>query len=150
MTAADSSEPAASTNAQRLDKWLFFARLVKTRTLAAALISSGKTRVNRMRVDKPSHPVRPGDVVTALINRRPRVLRILACGERRGPASEAQRLYEELTPAPDATKPLARPEDDRGSALTPQRVGQRAAGAGRPTKRDRRTIDRLRGGGDHR
>ncbi|WP_342643622.1 RNA-binding S4 domain-containing protein [Rhodoligotrophos ferricapiens] len=82
---------------QRIDKWLVYARLVKTRSLAVELLEHGRVRVNRERIRKPSHIVGAGDVLTVSLPRGVRVLRILACGERRGPASEAQGLYEELT-----------------------------------------------------
>jgi ribosome-associated heat shock protein Hsp15 len=79
--------------AQRLDKWLWFARVVKSRTLAAQLVGGGKVRVNRMRILKPSHLLRPGDVLTIALRGEVRVLQVLAIGERRGPPQEAQRLY---------------------------------------------------------
>lgn len=140
---------ANAAAAQRLDKWLWFARLAKTRTLAAAVVTAGKIRVNRVRVDKPSYAVRPGDVLTAALNRNVRVLRVVAPGSRRGPASEAQRLYEELTPGVDATKPLARLDALPAAAMAGEgAAGQRLKGLGRPTKRDRRQIDRLRKGLD--
>ncbi|MGB3718021.1 MAG: RNA-binding S4 domain-containing protein [Hyphomicrobiaceae bacterium] len=118
--------------AQRLDKWLWFARVVKTRSLATALVQSGKVRVNRIRTDKPSHTIRPGDVITVTAHSRVRVLKVLATGERRGPATEARELYEELTPPPTAF-------EGHEAELGPQR----APGSGRPTKRDRRAIERL-------
>lgn len=115
-------------NAQRLDKWLWYARALKSRTQAADLVLAGKVRINRERVEKPSQVVRPGDVLTAIIGGRVRVLKVLAPGDRRGPASEARLLYEDLSPPPAVSEPAP---------------GARAAGAGRPTKRDRRAIDRL-------
>lgn len=118
--------------AQRLDKWLWFARVVKTRSLATALVQSGKVRVNRIRTDKPSHTIRPGDVITVTAHSRVRVLKVLATGERRGPATEARELYEELNPPPTAF-------EGHEAELGPQR----APGSGRPTKRDRRAIERL-------
>ena len=124
-------------SSQRLDKWLWFIRLVKSRTLAATLVASGKIRVNKLRVDKPSHSVKVGDVITAAVGREIRILKVAALGERRGPAPEAQTLYEELTPVADATKSQA------GAGAAGQ--GQRASGSGRPTKRDRRALQRLKG-----
>lgn len=85
---------------QRLDKWLWFARLVKTRTLAAELVAAGKVRINRERATKPSRPIHAGDVITAAIHGRVRVLRVLAAGTRRGPAAEARELYEDMSPPP--------------------------------------------------
>ncbi|GAB4227423.1 MAG: RNA-binding S4 domain-containing protein [Methyloligellaceae bacterium] len=121
----------AQPKGQRLDRWLWFARLVKTRTLAARLVSSGKVRVNRERELRPGRQVREGDVITAVAHGRVRIFKVLAAGARRGPAAEARTLYEDLTPAPaPGAKPLA--------AAAP---AQRLRGSGRPTKRDRRRID---------
>ena len=124
-------DPAAETAAtQRLDRWLWFARFVKSRTLAAKLVASGKVRVNRERAQKASRLVRAGEVLTFPLGPHIRVIKILAPGTRRGPASEAQQLYEYLSPpAPVAPKPEA---------------GERDKGAGRPTKAERRQIDRLK------
>jgi ribosome-associated heat shock protein Hsp15 len=120
------------SEAQRLDKWLWFARVVKTRTMAAALVAGGKVRVNRQRAERPSQSVRPGDVVTVAAHSRVRVLRIKAPGVRRGPAAEAATLYEDLT-ASQGT-PAAGPA---GEADRP------VPGGGRPTKRDRRMLERI-------
>lgn len=81
---------------QRLDKWLWFARFAKTRTLAAKLVSEGRVRVNGDRTTVPAKAVRVGDVLTIAAPHRTAVLRILAEGERRGPAPEAAGLYETL------------------------------------------------------
>jgi ribosome-associated heat shock protein Hsp15 len=114
---------------QRLDKWLYCARLVKTRTAAARLIEEGKVRVNGVRAMKPSRLVLPGQVVTATPSGRLRIVRVVAAGTRRGPASVARALYEDLTPE------------------VPQEAGPTQGRKGRrPTKRDRRRIDALRGG----
>lgn len=85
---------------QRLDKWLWFARIVKSRTLAQKLIASGAIRVDSERTTSTDHRVGPGMVLTFMLNDRVRVLRILDPGTRRGPASEAQALYEDLSPEP--------------------------------------------------
>jgi ribosome-associated heat shock protein Hsp15 len=82
---------------QRLDKWLWFARVVKSRTLAAELVVLGKVRVNRIRAVKASQTLRPGDVVTLVLAGRVLVLKVLAPGVRRGPATEARRLYQPLS-----------------------------------------------------
>lgn len=136
-------EPAVA--AQRLDKWLWFARLAKTRTQAAALVTGGRIRVNRERVDKPGTTVKAGDVVTATLNRQVRVVRIAGFIDRRGPAGEAADLYEELTPAAEGTKSHARasPGSAAAGAEAP-RHAERRPGAGRPTKRERRDLDRLK------
>lgn len=86
------------SDSQRIDRWLWHARLVKTRSLAAALVAAGHVRLNRVRVVKPSHPVRLGDVVTAGLPGGVRVLRVEAFAERRGSATAAQALFAELTP----------------------------------------------------
>jgi ribosome-associated heat shock protein Hsp15 len=78
---------------QRLDKWLWFARVMKSRTAAAQLVESGKVRVNRARVVKPSHSLRRGDVLTIALRGEVRVIEVLAMGLRRGPPQEAQLLY---------------------------------------------------------
>jgi ribosome-associated heat shock protein Hsp15 len=89
----------------RLDKWLWAARFFKTRDLAAEVIESGHLRVNGQRCQKPGHAVSPGDVLTFAQSRRIRVIRVLALGERRGPAAEAQELYHDL--APETEDPLS-------------------------------------------
>lgn len=87
---------------QRLDKWLWFARFAKTRTLAAKLVTDGFVRVNGRRVGVPAKTVGPGDVLTVAAPHRTAVVRIVAPGQRRGPAPEAQRLYTDLDPRDDA------------------------------------------------
>jgi ribosome-associated heat shock protein Hsp15 len=83
---------------QRLDKWLFFSRAVKSRTLAQKLIEAGFVRVNSDRTTHTDHQVGPGDVLTMTLGKRLIVWRILDIGTRRGPATEAATLYEDLTP----------------------------------------------------
>ncbi len=134
MTRPADAGPAADT-AQRLDKWLWFARIAKSRTLAATAVTDGKIKVNRVRAEKPSQTIKIGDVITSRISRTVRVLRVAGIGHRRGPASEAQALYEDLTPPPQP------PGLTVGSSPDSQAWGARTAGAGRPTKRDRRLID---------
>jgi ribosome-associated heat shock protein Hsp15 len=82
---------------QRLDKWLWFARMARTRSAAAQLVSQGHVRVNGQRIVQPSKAVKPGDVLTIALERDVRLLRIAAPGVRRGPFSEAQTLYDELS-----------------------------------------------------
>ena len=120
---------------QRLDKWLSFARIVKSRSLGAKLAVSGRVRINRDKATQASDMVRPGDVLTVTLDRRIIVYRVLDPGVRRGPAEEARKLYEDISPPPapkDPTLPDAIP------AL-------RDEGSGRPTKKERRETDRLRG-----
>ncbi|MGH8722151.1 MAG: RNA-binding S4 domain-containing protein [Burkholderiales bacterium] len=83
----------------RLDKWLWQARFFKTRTLAAQLIERRRLRINREVVTKAHYRVRPGDVLTFPQGATVRVVRVLALGTRRGPATEARSLYEELSGA---------------------------------------------------
>jgi ribosome-associated heat shock protein Hsp15 len=85
---------------QRIDKWLFFARVVKSRSLAAKLVQAGRVRVNRDKVEQAAHVVKAGDVLTITLDRRVLVYRVAACGTRRGPAEEARRLYEDASPPP--------------------------------------------------
>ncbi|MGD9670434.1 MAG: RNA-binding S4 domain-containing protein [Hyphomicrobiaceae bacterium] len=147
MALDDEQHKSVLGSGQRLDKWLWFARVVKSRTLAAGLVTSGKVRVNRQKIDKPAHAVKIGDVVTVSVGRKVRILKVVASGIRRGPASEAQGLFEELTPNSASPNPDMQRTDAAGSARAPSLVPQaeRGAGTGRPTKRDRRLIDHLRG-----
>ncbi|MFL6722718.1 MAG: RNA-binding S4 domain-containing protein [Sphingomicrobium sp.] len=80
----------------RLDRYLFFIRLVKSRTLAQAIIQAGNIRIDGKRVAKTSEEVRVGSVVALPLHGQVRVLRVLALPQRRGPASEARTCYEEL------------------------------------------------------
>ena len=82
---------------QRIDRWLWHARLVRTRSDAAALAGSGYVRVNGMRIDAPGRMVRTGDVITVALDRRVRVVKVRGFRERRGPAGTGETLYEELT-----------------------------------------------------
>ena len=106
----------------RVDKWLWQARFVKSRALAAKLVEGAGVRVNTNRIAKPAYNVGTGDVLTFAIGERVVVVRILALGTRRGPAAEARELYEDLSPPPPP-KDLSRPVPVSG---------------GRPDKRDRR------------
>ena len=81
---------------QRLDKWLWFARLAKSRTLAAKLVGDGFVRVNGQRADTPAKAVAIGDVLTVALSRTTTVVRVEGLGVRRGPAPEARQLYSEL------------------------------------------------------
>ncbi len=97
MSGSEPSVPEPSSEeGLRLDKWLWQARFFKTRALAAALAERRKIRINRMLITKPHYRVRPGDVLTFPQGRTIRIVRVLALGTRRGPASEAQALYEEV------------------------------------------------------
>jgi ribosome-associated heat shock protein Hsp15 len=107
--------------------------------LAQSLIERGKVRLNRQKVDKASTVVKKGDVLTLTLGPSVRTVEIRGIGERRGPAPEAQRLYAELMLE---TREGARPpqREQPGGAV----AVQRPAGTGRPTKKDRRLIDKLK------
>ena len=111
---------------QRIDKWLWHARTVRTRTGAAALVEGGLVRVNGIRIDAASRPVRAGDVVTVALD-RVLVMKVLGFSERRGGAADAAILYENLQPAMPAAA-AARSESP----------------GGRPDRRERREIMRLK------
>jgi ribosome-associated heat shock protein Hsp15 len=141
------AKAVAAASSQRIDKWLWFARIVKTRTLAAELVASGKVRLNRARVEKPSQSVRLADVLTVVASRQVRLLKVTGLGERRGPSATARSLYEELTPEADTLKPLAhsasQPRSGAGPHPGERPPGERPKGSGRPTKKERRQIYRL-------
>jgi ribosome-associated heat shock protein Hsp15 len=116
----------------RVDKWLWAARVFKTRSLATDACNGGKVDLNE-EAAKPAKAVRPGDVVrVTLAQGRKRILKVTALGERRGSAEVARTLFEDLTP-PEPPRPPQPPRP------------LREPGAGRPTKRERRELDRLRG-----
>ncbi len=123
------------TGRLRADKWLWFARVVKTRSAAAKLCEDGSVRLNGTRLDQAHKPVKPGDVLTIALAGRVKVLKVVSLAERRGPYSEAQHIYEDLSPEPPRFDP-------------PSPVVVRDAGSGRPTKAERREIDRLKGRDD--
>lgn len=112
----------------RLDKWLWFARFFKTRSLSAARVAAGDVRVNGERVTKRATTVQAGDVLTFAIGQHVRVIEVVAIGSRRGPAPEAQALYTDMSPEPAPRE-------------TPVHENPRYEGKGRPTKRDRRIGD---------
>jgi ribosome-associated heat shock protein Hsp15 len=116
---------------QRIDKWMFFARAVKSRSLAAKLASGGHLKINERTSDGADNPVRVGDVLTIRLEQHVLVWKVLGLGERRGPAPEAQLLYEDLTPS--------KPQADQVT-----KDAQREPGSGRPEKKDRRAMERLR------
>lgn len=87
---------------QRLDKWVWHARIVRTRADAAALVTKGRVRLNGSRETSPGHAVKAGDVLTIALDARVRVLKVLAFAERRGDASSAVQLFEDLQSRPDS------------------------------------------------
>ena len=118
----------------RIDKWLWFARFVKTRSLASKLVIDGRMRVNGAPTQKAHYAVKSGDVLTFPLGPHIRVIKVLDLGTRRGPAAEAQTLYEDLDP----------PRKIESTTAPPPAFEDRGAGAGRPTKRDRRATERLK------
>ena len=121
-----------SPDSIRVDKWLWAARVFKTRSLASTACDGGKVDINA-EAAKPARRVRAGDRIEVSLPRgRRRILKVVGVGERRGSAEAARKLFEDLTP----------PEPPRSRQAPPP---FREPGAGRPTKRERREIDRLRG-----
>ena len=117
---------------QRIDKWLWHARVARTRTAAAALVTQGDVRLNGERVSASSQPVKAGDVVTVALDRTIRILKVTGFAERRGDADASRLLWEDLTPVA--------PPREAGPV-----TAERDAGSGRPTKQERRAMDRLLG-----
>lgn len=123
----DQERFGTTATAVRVDKWLWATRKFKTRTLAGNTCSSGHVKING-NLAKASSKVRVGDEVKALTPGGSKILKVLALAEKRGPASFAVTLYEDLTP--EEPREIAPPRVERGK--------------GRPTKRDRRRFDRQR------
>jgi len=119
----------------RLDKWLWYARFFKTRAIASKTITAGRFRLDGEVMSKPHRHAVIGQVLTFVQNENVRVIKILALATRRGPATEAALLYEDLAP------PVAKSKDEKATEL---RFEERDKGAGRPTKRERRKIDGLK------
>ena len=124
----------AENDTLRLDKWLWFARFVKSRSLATKLVVDGRMRINGAPTQKAHYALKMGDVLTFPLGRHIRVIKVLALGIRRGPASEAQLLYEDLDPP--------RPAVSAEAGAAP--FEDRTQGTGRPTKRDGRKIAHLK------
>ena len=122
---------------RRLDKWLWYARFFKSRSLATRFCHSGRLRINGTVIRKAHLNVHVGDVLTFPKAEDIRVVEIVELGRRRGPAPEAQALYKDLAP-PEA--PAVKRAKKAASANA-----VREPGSGRPTKRERRDLDKLRG-----
>lgn len=112
---------------------------MKSRAQATRLCQNRNIRINKRPVEKANTPVRVGDILTLAIANRVRVIKVLALGDRRGPAKEAVLLYEDLSAEPAAQS------SNSANALKPTPGADRPAGSGRPTKADRRATDRLKG-----
>ncbi|MBX3173580.1 MAG: RNA-binding S4 domain-containing protein [Gemmatimonadaceae bacterium] len=123
------------TDPVRLDKWLWAARFYKTRSIAAEAVDGGKVYVNGERA-KPAKSVRPGDTLRLRLGPYEHVVEVLGTSERRGPAPEAQRLYRETDDSRKARERLHWQLTKAAPAMEPAK--------GRPTKRDRRDLDRFR------
>ena len=126
-----------SRDTLRLDKWFWYARFIKSRSLATKLCNSGKVRVNGSLIKKAHQSVAPGDVLTFPVGPNIRVIKIIKLGNRRGPAKEAQALYEDLQPIDQIAKKT-------DATLAPE-PAKRERGLGRPTKVQRRAIERFMG-----
>ncbi len=128
------SEPVGGS--QRLDQWLWHARIFKTRTLATKFITDGKMRVTRndetFRVEKPSFAVVTGDVILFSRSDQLRILVVESLATRRGPATEAQALYTDQSPPREPKKSV------------PLSPFAREKGMGRPTKKERRALEALK------
>lgn len=127
-----SNEQPLESTRQRLDKWLFFARMAKSRSLAQGYVQSGQVKVNGVTIRQPSHTVKAGDRLDIAFERMDRVLVVKSGGARRGPYEEAKLLYDDLTPPRDPS--------DR---FSPLEQAMREPGSGRPTKKERRALDRF-------
>lgn len=122
---------------QRLDKWLWCARFFKSRALATKLVSAGRVRMSGKVITKSSQLVRQSDVLTFPQGSFIRVVKILFLADRRGPSPEAQLLFEDLSP-------IEKQQADKRESVEFQRaMSNRERGGGRPTKDNRRAIDRL-------
>jgi ribosome-associated heat shock protein Hsp15 len=119
----------------RIDKWLWAARFFKTRSQATDAVDAGHVDINGDRA-KPAKPVKPGDVLRVRVHQTTFVVHVLVLSERRGPAAEAQLLYEETT---ESRAERARLAEQRRLAPTPAYEE-----GGRPTKRDRRDMARVK------
>ena len=123
----------------RLDKWLWAARFFKTRSLAQQAIAAGRVQLNRDRT-KPAHEVKPGDMVVVRVGDWRWEVRVKALTERRGPAAEARKLYDETA--------ASRAERERRGDLRRWGTEPAASLKGRPTKRDRRLLEDLASSSD--
>ena len=121
----------------RLDKWLWYARFFKTRSLATKVILSGKLRINGDATSKPHRQAQIGQVLTFAQGHYIRVIRIDKIGKCRGAAAEAATLYTDLDPPPAQKK-------NKQGRLHNKRFENRLIGSGRPTKKDRRKTTKLK------
>ena len=133
----DADATRSVSSSVRLDKWLWYARFFKTRSLATKLILSGKLRINGEVTSKPHRQAQIGQVLTFAKGPHIRVIRIDEIGKCRGPVAEAVTLYTDLDPPP-AWK------NNKEERLHNSRFESRLIGSGRPTKKDRRETIKLK------
>jgi ribosome-associated heat shock protein Hsp15 len=126
--------PAPTASKMRVDKWLWPARFFKTRGLASKLVSGGHVRGKGDKIAQASYGITSGDVLTFPQGKQVREIRIQALSTRRGPAPEAQALYEDLDP----------PDLRTNNVPQSQATALKTVGKGRPTKKDRRILDQTR------
>jgi len=132
---ADAGATPGSATPVRIDKWLWAARFFKTRSLAAQAVDGGKVQVNGDRV-KPAKTVRPGDEVRVRLGPYEHIVAVRATAERRGSASVAALLFSETEASRAAREKLHWQLTSAAPAMEPEK--------GRPTKRDRRVLERFR------
>jgi ribosome-associated heat shock protein Hsp15 len=135
MTRASSADRPVPTTPVRVDKWLWAARFFKTRSLAAEAVEGGKVQVDGERA-KPSKAVKPGSEVRVRLGPYEHIVLVTGTAVRRGTATEAARLFEETAASKEAREKLHWQLTRAAPAMDPAK--------GRPTKRDRRTLDRFR------
>lgn len=122
--------PTPGPSRQRIDKWLFFTRIAKSRTIAQAWVESGHVAVNGEKTRRPSADIRIGDRIEVVTSDKHMIVVVKAQGDRRGPFEEARLLYDDFSPPREKTSRFEQ--------------ATREAGAGRPEKKERRELDRLR------
>ena len=128
-------------NFLRLDKWLWQARFFKSRSLASRFCETSRLRINEKVIQKAHQKVSVGDVLTFSRRGVVSVIEIKNLGTRRGPATEAVTLYKNLSELEISKNP----EGEKISSSVPDQIGRRQPGSGRPTKADRRAMEKVRG-----
>lgn len=124
------AEETSNNQSQRIDKWLWHARFYKTRSIAQKQVSTGKIRVDREKISSPSRKVTTGNVLTITRERDIKIIEILAIADKRGPYSQAQLLYNDMSPP----KPEKQKQEQTRESMS------RIQSEGRPTKHQRKQI----------
>lgn len=124
------TEETSSNLSQRIDKWLWHARFYKTRSIAQKQVATGKIRVDREKISSPSRKVSAGNVLTITRDRDIKIIEILGVADKRGPYSEAQLLYNDMSPP----KPEKQKQEQTKESMS------RIQSKGRPTKHQRKQI----------